>query len=305
MAVVVQIEEPMGLFETEEVTKIEVQLSDVANFSNILAEVETYPDDFSVTIDYELTDGDVYYVRARFTTNLSGVERWSLPVSFTATNSQESLVKLTRPITAYPPIVSMNMYEQDQAPQTNFTLRIDLESTNVNNIVSTTWLIEDIDGKCYTHSLDDERNITEYKVSSILEPNRVYIAKVSVETISRSVSEFASFIFKTAGMEGDFFLIPGSVTGKTKVNGFSSNIPVDYDHTEIEIYDDKTMTYSGTANGPVYDVSNLTTIYTSIVRARAVYTDDSKSEWRYLYKFMENNCTLPLPLPAILGCTGV
>lgn len=302
MAIVIQVEPPKGLDAGEKLTGVDIEVADNPAFSPLISLSNHLPKPLTYTLDIEFVNGKTYYVRARYITDLSGAERWSNAYSFVADNSIENIVKVKEPIKAFPPTLSIPLFEIEQTPHRKFKIDLSLVAENVGSIVSTSWIIEDTYGKVYLASVDNSESVTELLVETMLEPDTVYVAKASVESDTGSVSEYGALVFKTAGALGDFYIIQESIKVDTKIKSFKTNIPVNYKESEVEVYDVDKKTGGSTFNAPDYDVSGLTTTATTIIRVRAVYTDGTKSEWRYIYSDESEVCALPLPLPAQLGC---
>lgn len=285
-----------------------VEVSTDSNFSNL---AYTTGDDITnetiFHIPVELTPGRVYYVRGRLI-HKQGLTDW-FSNSFTAVAVEVNELNLypTVPVKLKAPELQLEVPGSEQ-PIENFKVRSLFQSPSGNDVISTSWIIEDIHGDAVFYLSNSGNNLFYLQVDFTLDKNKVYVIKCRHTLRSNDSTVFGSIpIYTTSSVEFTYLPDLIELNKGTNIANLFYKIPPYIDHIEFNVYNNWELALSGVSLVSSKNMIDLSAIIITssnrlVVQARAVNIDGSrKSEWEYCtLDLSDNNVLLPHSLPKAL-----
>ena len=285
-----------------------VELSTDSNFTNL---VYTTGDDITTKtifhIPVELTPGTVYYVRGRLI-HKQGLTDW-FTNSFTAAAIEVNELNLypSVPVKVKAPELQLEVPGSEQ-PRENFKVRSLFQAPAGNDVVSTSWIIEDVHGDAVFYLPSSANNLFYLQVDFTLDKNKIYVIKCRHTLRSNDSTVFGSMpIYTTSSNEFTYLPDLINIDRTAGTANLFYKIPPYTDHIEFNVYDNWSLTLTGVSLNVSKNMIDLSSLIVTnsprlVVQARAVNTGSSiKSEWEYCtLNLSDNNTLLPYLLPKAL-----
>lgn len=268
---------------THSATDWQVSMSE--NFSTILVSSMNDSENLtSIVFNTNLELGVKYYGRARMLLN-TGFTEWSNIDVFTPKDIDEVALLMDIPsIITTPTLVSK--FDLNAHPRKYFTIEIENGFNTLGNATheSTSWIIEDNNGKPIWVSFEDKINLLSLKININLELNKVYRIHASIIGTNGDSSQYGTISFYVS--DSDSFLINRYLYRNNIIDDLDIEHPfiVGLDYLEYEVYKNEEMVYSDKIIDNFFTIDNdmLSTDMVDIVRVRTevngVYGD-----WSYIY----------------------
>jgi len=300
---VVNISAPL-LENDEEHKRTIVQVDDDPAFDDPIIDDDSEDNLYRRQYGDSLTPNKKYYIRARYYLDPGGYQGWSNVYTLIATDVNEVSIRMEKPIMAITPTIHIPYYDVYNTPNRDFKVMLGIHSLNLFKIKRVNILLEDMKGKIIFKRLNDDTVKNEFTIPTQLEVNTPYIIRVSVETTSRSVSNFGSLTFKTYNIPKDFSIIRETITYtstgipygcrlKASIAFESYDVDIiNYKHEVVKSYEDIEDTVVN-----VEDDIDEETLY---IRIRGKI-DGNKTNWLYLIRISTEHGGFPYNLGATLG----
>ena len=283
MSILVTITAP-SLENNEVHIKTIIEISEIADFSVVRNTHTELSDKLAHTLDEELINGNIYFVRARFEFLPGGLQGWSNTASFKADNSIENQVRINPPIMSATPRLAIRTFNVKTTPLKFFFIDLTIPSRLIGKVESVSWIIEDMSGEVYFKSIDDRENINSLYPDTLLDSNKVYICRAAIRTTTGNMSEFASVMFQTTRIADDNRIIEVGTDEHNRILNISMATSPLYVNSIVTITDATGATNTVTIVGPSLDVSALTTAYTTVISVVNVDSDGREHEVQFAYQ---------------------
>lgn len=208
--IIINLELPI-LINNEVLVSTEVGVfSDASLTTSVASATVTPPNSLTdIYIDTSLTPGNTYWLVARYILNPGGLQGLSTPMSFIASDLDNSISMkfLKKPLRQPTPVLSL-------VRGTSYTHMVNLKAnltTPQKGIKYVTWILVDSDNVVRFHSVKDSNNIRNIVISNPLKQGETYILRAFTTAMSDVTSPTASITF-TTGFVSNRALRMGSFT---------------------------------------------------------------------------------------------
>lgn len=266
------------------------QVSMSENFSTILVSSMNDSENLtSIVFNNNLELGVKYYGRARMLLN-TGFTEWSNIDVFTPKDIDEVALLMDIPSIITTPTLTSN-FDLNAHPRKHFTITIENGFNTLGNATheSTSWIIEDNNGKPIWASFDDKVNLLSLNVNVNLDLNKVYRLHASIKGTNGDSSQYGTISFYVS--DSNVFLLNRNIYRHDMTIDIDINHPFIVGLTSLEymLYKDNEVIFSNTIGDNFFTIDKdiLSTDNIDILKIRTevngIYND-----WSYVYIIPSN-----------------
>jgi len=264
--------------------KTDWQVATDEEFKDILVESRDDSENLTTIIfNNKLELGKKYYGRARMLLN-NGFTEWSNIDVFVPKDANEVALNMDIPSIITAPTLDTK-FDSDAHPNAHFRVFTNDFSTLGNaNHESTTWVIEDSEGKALWASVDDVDNKTSIMIDRYLPVNTLCRVHAAFKGSNGDISQFGTTTFYTSHSD--------IINVNRELRGIHANVDLDLslpfivglDELNWEFYLDGALVQHGTTKETFFtvDKDNLKPGVTNVIRIKAK-VNSIESEWTYAY----------------------